>query len=748
MTSEAPACCAAAAAGATERTAARWRAARRTDGVPDPRLGPALWTHPYVACRLDCPAARAAASPRPPPPWAHLPTLVLTWDRWYVLDGTVTGDQLRWVGLAAVGPGVSPEDPVRAFLAAGGALAAAEVSAALPGHPARAALLLAWAGPAAPPRRVVALDVQRDDADFAGAFAGSQELQFAVADLCALGHDAHIVRLVSGLRGERVDADLSARLATAVAGADTVLVKLHVSEAVAAAVRGPGRTTVFLSSHHVRPPPGSYDAVVDGDARFPVLDAVERLARGLPLPPAPAAPAEAPERRRGPDPFARPDLFAPATRYRDLSGQDHPYARMALVTNRGCPYSAPVDANPVFAGLAFEPGTRGAGCSFCEMGGDYARLPVPDPLGFLAAQVRYLADHAPGAELLVRDEGATDGLDRLIHRLVADGVSGVTLLCKARIGGLRRRLDALELALDRAGAADIQVVLFLIGIESFSDTALQRFNKGVTAAEVLETLEALRGVAQRHPAAFSIDRYRSHGFVMFDPWTTLAELRQNLDGAARVALRALSGKAPYSRLRMYRWQPLYALARRDGLVGAEGSALQHHLGYASDEVAWHFADPKAALVYDLVRTAVDRDGESAAWERLEQAVAYVEAGAAPGRSVAEHEARLAAWVCGRHGLPDPATARRLATWLLARLPAARWRLTDVRLDDAELCLAFAGRPDFGLRLRRRCDDAPAFLRSAAVDLRVDGAATERAVQLFARAYGRALAETERPTHRR
>lgn len=459
------------------------------------------------------------------------------------------------------------------------------------------------------PRRIVVLDVERDDVDFGGDFAGNTELRFAVADLRRLGHDAQLVRVVAGLTGDRLTPTVRDAISVWVSGVDVVITKVHVDDDLAARLRGGGAQTIFLASEHVRPEVGVYDRVVAAETRLGVLSAVEGL--------------EEPERRTGhgggrinAGPFANAALFHPETHALDaLTGQRRAYERLSLITNRGCPYSRPVASNPRFSGVALGPEVKRFGCSFCEMGGDYAKLDVPDYAEFLALQIRYYAEHAPGAELLVADEAAFDTLAPLLERLHAAGVRGATLLVKARIEGLQKRLDRFTCALALAQERNLTVVVFLMGLESFSDRALSLYNKGVTAVEIGACLEALKALEQRYPESFSISRYRSHGFVLFNPWTTMAELLDNVEAFERHGIAALSGKAAHSRLRLYKWQPLYALAVADGLV-TDDPELEHHLGYATGEVPWRFADPRVAQVYREVCDGIAKEGEAAGFGLL------------------------------------------------------------------------------------------------------------------------------------
>ena len=490
-----------------------------------------------------------------------------------------------------------------------------------------------------PAPRVVAIDFQRDELDFGGDFAGSRELQFGVGDLRAMGYEANIVRVLTGTLGQLYDQGMEDRLIEQVirVGADLVFTKMHVSDRLVQQLHKEGIRTLFLRSYHIRPPEGLYQYVVDGDVRYALLELVEELRRGqAPADEeviAPQVPVAQPG-RRATDTMAFVDLkrFRPAVDFIDAaSGEQRLYQRFALITNRGCPYSAPIEANPLFADLDLDAERYTMrGCSFCEMGGDYVKLPVPDYADYLCGQIAYYAEHAPGSEMLVSDEAAFDSLARLLDHMFKRGIEGVTLLVKGRIEGLLKRMDRFEKALGRADQHHIRVVFFLIGIENFSDAELLRYNKGITQADVISCIERLDRLEQRFEAAFSWREYRSHGFILFNPWTTLDDLNINLEMFQRFRMDRLTSKAPWSRMRLYRWQPLAPLAVRDGLIDEQGrfsELVRGHLGYASNELHWRFKSPLTELVYLLVSEGIERHPKaiSGGFKILQLAIAFAQA---------------------------------------------------------------------------------------------------------------------------
>lgn len=456
--------------------------------------------------------------------------------------------------------------------------------------------------------RVVLLDLQREDTDF----AGSLELQLAAADLSLVGHRTELVRLTTGFTG--------ARLATSTASlvgwltrteVEVLVVRNHVDDGLIAAIRAAGIATIYLDSVVYRgriPPAGAYDRLQSGDDRVGLLDAVDAFARRGAFPPG-GLPPVPPGVPTVPASFLEIDHYWPAVRYREFeTGAAVPYRRHLIVHAMGCPYGADAAENPAYAGVSLSGGIKRAGCTYCGLGGDYKKLPVRDYLDFLTSQIAWLAEHAPGAEVVIADEATFGFLDRLVERLAARSVKPGPLLVKARMNGLIPTLDRFEASLRLAQAAGIEVVCYLLGIENFSDAELARYNKGLRAADLVSGLRTLLDLEQRFAGTFSFTRYNAHGFVLYNPWTTVADLEENLTWFRAFGIRRLSGKAIWSRLRMYPWQPLAALAERDGLLDPTdrfATIARVEVGYHGSELGWRFSDPVVELCYSLVSRAMD-----------------------------------------------------------------------------------------------------------------------------------------------
>ena len=288
---------------------------------------------------------------------------------------------------------------------------------------------------------------------------------------------------------------------------------------------------------------------------------------------------------------------------RDLNSALPP-VRKSLDINSGCPFSAPIASNPLLTGVpaAGDEITR-AGCSFCFMGGDYRALPVAQTVALTVAHAAWLQQQLPRLdEIVLRDQAALRYLPALARGLVAAGLQPLGLLVPGRGDAiLRYGAEMAEAAAVLAGSGH-WFAIHLIGFESFSQAQLDLYNKGVTVAEYAAALQNMRALQRQHPTTFRLDKGGASSFILFNPWTTLDDLRQNAEFCNEHSVLELANGLHLTRLRLYPNLPLYWKARQDGLLidaapSAFGAAFT---GYAA-EATWRFADARVALVETLLR---------------------------------------------------------------------------------------------------------------------------------------------------
>lgn len=263
-----------------------------------------------------------------------------------------------------------------------------------------------------------------------------------------------------------------------------------------------------------------------------------------------------------------------------------------------CGYHRGLQGNPWFKGLSFPPDVAERGCTFCAMGERTVRgrfdqqaarhalrsaVETP-PWGSFRKRIRIV-----GSQLLGQ-------LDRLVDRVLeAAGGEDCDIVLGGRVDSILRHEQSLRRALEALGRTGCRIQFNSIGVESFSAPELERFNKGITPARIVELLLLLRRLARRFPRHFDCEEYGGLSLILFTPWTTPEDLRCNYDFVALAGIRALCNKLFSSRLRLRPATPLTWLAKRDGLLTESYDdplfdKARH--SFYPDEIPWRFADPR------------------------------------------------------------------------------------------------------------------------------------------------------------
>jgi len=292
--------------------------------------------------------------------------------------------------------------------------------------------------------------------------------------------------------------------------------------------------------------------------------------------------------------------------------------RAVVVANLGCAYRNVPDRSGVFDGVPMPPEVSTAGCTFCEVEA-YERMTEDEAIGLLVRQIEAVLRDRPGVrQIAVKDDYAVRFLGKLGDALRALPLGDREVLLSARADYLLQLRPEIEAAL--AGRFPTPLGFYLIGFENFSDAELVRFHKGSSAAQLERVVLLMQDWAARFPRRFRVTP--TGGFILFTPWTTLADLRINADAMRRLGFERFRGKALLSQLRLRPTLPLYWLAKRDGLLleafaRPEDSDARRR-GYDVDQ-PWRFADPKVAEVHRAVLDAAGLD-DAALFEVFEEAL--------------------------------------------------------------------------------------------------------------------------------
>lgn len=371
--------------------------------------------------------------------------------------------------------------------------------------------------------------------------------------------------------------------------------------------RLPGKIFVWARGEHMlENPPADY--LCRGDMRSELPEMIARIfaGRGQDVSPAlfPIGKGGSEQSERG---IGRP--FRPNVRPVIINPEALTGIRVfSIEGNIGCAYQADARANPIYAGVKMPDG-MGRGCAFCTTGNKYEGKPNDVTAAFVLEQIRYLKTNAPDLEhIVLKDQNPFAYLTQVMDGCAAEKLSPLVLMLQTRADWFARNLGRFERALDVARTANIKLSPFLVGIENFSQAELDRFNKGMKAEENVTFLDALWRWKETHGDALDLT-HAAFGFLLFSPWTTLADLRLNFEGIRRTKLDRLRGRLLTSRTRLYPDTALYYLAERDGLLADEFAGAHEdassRFGYYPSR-PWKFANPAVARFSEIAAQLDER----------------------------------------------------------------------------------------------------------------------------------------------
>jgi len=304
------------------------------------------------------------------------------------------------------------------------------------------------------------------------------------------------------------------------------------------------------------------------------------------------------------------ERFTPRFDYRFV-GADGPVIQdMAFVAILACPYAARIQDNPLYRDLELGREVAAKGCAYCNAAGGHRPLAEDERRRQLVHQVRVLQRELPDLR-----EIAIPFPEDYIHALAgmvrdADelGLRPVTFSGQFNAESVARQEGALRELLGATQGGDFDFHVAVIGLESFSDDDLARFNRG-RERDVRQALAVLRRLRSEYdPERFMPTTVGS--FILFHPWQTLANLRHSVDAMRAERVDSLFRAINVNDVRFHPGVAMYHLAVRDGLVrdgSGDGDAVHDvPLGGYFEERPWRFADQRAAAVHRLFTALMER----------------------------------------------------------------------------------------------------------------------------------------------
>jgi hypothetical protein len=453
-------------------------------------------------------------------------------------------------------------------------------------------------------------------------FLDDRELALLSGELRVGGIANDLVLVVLTPQMELGERQVEERLAERLAAYDPIVYERVWSPAVVERLRArlPGKTFIGLRGEHIMLESTPADVFCNGAARQILAPLVEWLRGGRALPPSGALLRRPREDGAGhewvePEPSeespARQHPYVPNLRPIVVNPESLPAVRTFSVTgNPGCPYQRDARENPLYTGTDI-PARYGRGCAFCTTGNHYEGHPNRETAASVLEQIRYVRRHAAELDLLVlKDQNPFGYLTEVVEQCESEGLSGFALLLETRAEWFLRNAERFERALAVARRIGVRLAPFLVGIENFSQPELDRFNKGIDAALNVEFLETLWRWKEKYGDALDLG-HAAFGFILFSPWTTMADLATNLAAIEHTHFDRLRGSILLSRARLYPDTALYYLAKRDGLLvdefASEADDASRRYGYYPSH-PWRHAHADVAHFAELATAVAEKSG--------------------------------------------------------------------------------------------------------------------------------------------
>jgi len=302
------------------------------------------------------------------------------------------------------------------------------------------------------------------------------------------------------------------------------------------------------------------------------------------------------------------DTIAPVFRRKSLNRAPwlaQPFIR--VVAGVYCAYRTRAADNPHYRGLKLP--SPFMSCSFCASGpaAKPRKPPLENPLAFVVRQVEAACRRRGAAGGAIRFELSGSEtwhrLETLVGTLARRGVRAAEFHFMPRVDELLAARKAVVRSMPLLVDGGMALRLYGMSVENFSPAENLRFNKGITAEQVHEAVAFMNAVHRRWPAQFHPPP-GGLSMILFTPWTTLEDLRINVENIERCPMIDRSF-ALSRRLQLFPGRPITALAKRDGLIAAKRDDHFYNAGCMTaadqDDFPWRFRRPEVAVLWRLAR---------------------------------------------------------------------------------------------------------------------------------------------------
>ena len=270
-----------------------------------------------------------------------------------------------------------------------------------------------------------------------------------------------------------------------------------------------------------------------------------------------------------------------------------------------CLYLKEIDKDLDFKDVDLMDCARQWGCSFCYCSHPKFFAPGTPVVELTLRQVAAARATANRAihdwEFLIRGADLPLQIDTFCGALLAEGIDPADYHISIRIDHFLQCEARFRNALTLLAKSGNRLIIWNMGLENFSPEENRRFNKGIDEETICRGIALLNDLKKDYPESFD---FTGFGFILFTPWTTIADLRHNI-AAFKKWLSLSSQFFIGTALQLLPGVPITELARAEGLLTESFVDLPPFSGCINSwdgyELPWRFKHPEVAVIYAISR---------------------------------------------------------------------------------------------------------------------------------------------------
>lgn len=238
------------------------------------------------------------------------------------------------------------------------------------------------------------------------------------------------------------------------------------------------------------------------------------------------------------------------------------------------------------------------GCSFCNISLDRkcVALEPKKTIKLLLNQIYYLNLNYPSIRRFqINDENPFRYIDNLMFEVVRSGTKASEFLLRGRIDYFINNARRIITALKYLERTKYILNMGCLGFENFSQKELNIYNKGTYKIQNIKALMLLDKLSKDFP--YNFRKGRDHGTILFNPWTTKEDLKENLEYYQKYKISELVSPlySIVTRLAIYPYTPVYYKALGDGLISGTKCPLRYY------RIPWRFKHKETDVIYKKLK---------------------------------------------------------------------------------------------------------------------------------------------------